>query len=401
MPKPRILIADHSNSDASALSVVRRYRRWTVHDVDDPRAASGEWDILVATEDAEGRGTEFLRQQRHAGSSAARILVCDKTVAVSTLARGEPAHQVVVRPVSGDKLVAAIKRSLRVAELVRSPKLAAVAAELGTLPAMPKTWMALNDLLGSGHATLDDAVAVVEQDVGVASQVLRLVNSGMFGGHRKLANLFDALQLLGLNLVRDLVLSVELTATLYHEPLPRDISPVGLDRLAHTIAVTARLVAPRAAVDTAFTAGLLHVLGRLIFAHSAPLQFRSVVEEVWKGQSVVDAEREVFGVDSRALSAWLLAQWGLPHEVVEAVLWCDTPSRARGRGAPLALSVFVAIRLVEEAAVLELTGDFEPRLFPEELVPWGLAEQLGPWREQARELLEATKPPPLENAAAG
>ncbi len=239
---------------------------------------------------------------------------------------------------------------------------------------------------------MEDAARLIERDVGLASKVLQLVNSGMFGLQRSVGSLQQALQLLGLKLVRDLVLSSELLGDLGSCSLLDEISPIPPERLGFLIAAASRTVAPRAALETTFTAGLLCRIGRLVLVTRSPDRFLRVLEHLERGRTLCEAEEEIYSIDSQTLGAWLLASWGLPHEVVEAVRWCERPERASGRAAPLALSIYLASRLVEEAAWASV-GRQVVRIRRVELEPWGLADSLEAWRAQAQRRGESETPP--------
>jgi len=393
MGRPRILVVDPSGDDDALVDAVRQNRRWRIAQtgLDQAVAIASRADVVVAIDDEHGRGRGVLRAIRQSGAAAARILVCVPAVAARVVARGKPADQVVVRPVLSGKLLAAVERSLRVRDLVHDDTLAAVASSLGSLPARPQTWVALCELLDSDTATMQDAAELVEQDVAVAAKVMQLVNSGMFQRARAVGSLFQALQLLGLGIVRDLVLCVELATAVGPGDLPIEVCPIDHLVCSRVVAMAARTVAPRAAMDVAFTAGLLQSTGRLLFATRAPELYEEVLGRVRQGEDPDRAELRVFGVDSREFSAWLLATWGLPHEVVEAVRWSDHPERASGRGAPLALSVNLAMRLVHELAIRETTGRDVSLLAPTDLAPWGLAESLEGWRRDVGELYETVR----------
>ena len=280
MVKPRIIVVDPSGEGRAAVSSVLRFRRWSGSEMDpfDVADMPEDVDVVLAVENARGEGAIALRQVRRSGCQAARILLCDARTAAQVVARGEPAHQVVVRPASGEKVLSAVKRSLRVRDLLRDPNVRAVASSFSSLPAMPDTWLRLNELLESETATMQDAVTLVERDVGLSAKVLQLVSSGLFGLERPMGSLFAALQRLGLAVVRDLVLSVELFEDLDAEDLSDVFGPLPMSRTSHLVAMAARRVAPRAAIDSAFSAGLFHQLGRMVFAAQAPGLFRKALE---------------------------------------------------------------------------------------------------------------------------
>lgn len=390
MGKPRIVVIDPSGEGRASVATVLRYRRWDGIEVGltDAVAVAQYADVVLAIEDGQRHGLKVLRDIEMAGHSAARILVCSAREAASVIARGEPAHQVVALPASGDKVVAAIKRSLGVRELIEDPLVCGVARGMSSIPSLPDTWLRLNEIMQSDTADMQEAAAIVECDVGLASKVLQLVNTGLYASDRPVGSIRIAVQRLGLAMVRDLVLAVELFDDAALSNLEDVFGPGPLFVTSHLVGMMARTVAPRTAVDTAFSAGLLHQLGRLAFATRAPERFREAVEASRTGLGIQVCEVQTFGVDSRTLGAWLLATWGLPHEVVDAVRHCDAPERATGRGAPLALSVYLAARLVREAATEVLDNEQIKLVTRAELAPWGLTDSLDEWRQNARTLVE-------------
>ncbi len=393
MPKARVILVDPAGDGHAAMAGVLHRRAWEASEVayEEVERVAPDTAVVVALDDDDGAGRLALRQLRRAGHRAARILVCDADVGARCVARGEPAHQVVVRPASASKVVSAVQRALQVRELIADPAVRAVVSGFRSPPAMPRIWTRLTELLESETATMQDAARVVERDVGLAGKVLQLVNSGLYGLDRPIGSLLSAVQRLGIKTVRDLVLAAEVYQGGETLELPEAFGELPLVLTSHLVATAAQEVAPRAAVESAFSAGLFHQLGRLMFATQEPSLYRQVLDRHRAGVPLADAEREVFGADARLLAAWHLASWGLPHEVVEAVRWCDHPELASGRGSPLALSVFLAARLVREAELERQRGHPVVLVSRAELAPWGLADSLDGWRERVRDLLHQTR----------
>lgn len=396
MFRPRIVVIDPSGDSRMAVSTLLRYRRWNAvelaaRDIDQ---LPDDTVVVFAVENGAGDGMRALRRACKNGLRAARILLCSPKVAARVVARGEPAHQVVARPANADKVLESVKRALRVRDLVGDPDVNAVASTLASVPALPDTWVALNELLQSDTASMQDAASLVERDPGLAAKVLQLVNSGMFAMERPVATLFAAVQRLGISMVRDLVLSAELFEDVDDPRFEDAFGPGPLSTTSYLVARASRMVAPRAAVHTAFTSGLFAQLGRMAFATQARDRFLEAVRMHGEAGTPLEVcEARVFGVDSRTLSAWMLATWGLPHEVVEAVRWSADPTRATGRGAPLALSVFLGARLIEEAWLQVVDARDVQLVSRAELAPWGLSDALADWREEAQRMVERVQQP--------
>jgi len=111
---------------------------------------------------------------------------------------------------------------------------------------------------------------------------------------------------------------------------------LAVDRIwAHSLAtgVFARTIATaekceRAVADDAFMAGMLHDAGKLILAANLSRQYQEVLTGPREnGASVLEAERQTFGVTHAEVGAYLLALWGLPFNIVEATAFHHIPGR--------------------------------------------------------------------------
>ena len=88
--------------------------------------------------------------------------------------------------------------------------------------------------------------------------------------------------------------------------------------------------------DRAFTAGLLHDVGKLVLDHGLD---EDCSED--DGQVTMDRERHCTGYDHAEAGAALLESWDVPEQVIAAVRWHHDPLKA-GDHKRLALAVSVA-----------------------------------------------------------
>jgi putative nucleotidyltransferase with HDIG domain len=71
--------------------------------------------------------------------------------------------------------------------------------------------------------------------------------------------------------------------------------------------------------DEAFTAGLLHDVGRLVLAMRFKDEYWTVTKGVGEQEPVEAHERAAFGVDHAEVGGWLLEAWALPPTIIEHV----------------------------------------------------------------------------------
>jgi putative nucleotidyltransferase with HDIG domain len=181
--------------------------------------------------------------------------------------------------------------------------------------------------------TSDDETSAVELeriaagDPVLAGKLLGAANSALYGSRIPIASLLQAILRLGIPEARRTLLASCLASLYASKPLH------DLWEHSQTIAKKARDLAAHAQIDpdTAFTAGLLHDIGRLAFAR-LPAHLR-IVEMNWlaAGFPVVYAESLAYGIDHATLGAECLRAWGLPDNIVEAVEFHHRPECSRSR----------------------------------------------------------------------
>jgi putative nucleotidyltransferase with HDIG domain len=227
------------------------------------------------------------------------------------------------------------------------PSLPAVVAEL--LTSMEQDDVDLHYL--AGRLALDQALT---------AKTLRLANSSFYGMPSKVTSIQQAMSVLGLHSIRTLVTACGVIGAVPPTPgAPLDFNAFW--RHAIATAVWARALARhlRLSPDTAFTAGLLHNLGRLVLVTRFPAEYAAV--PLWCNEhqdaTVAQAELAVFGVDHAQAGSALAAYWKFPPTIQDAI---SRQHRTDATG--LALAVGLAHLLATPSDAGEqawITLDFE------------------------------------------
>jgi len=192
-----------------------------------------------------------------------------------------------------------------------------------SIPSMPLVATRCYEMTQDPHCDLDDLIELLSTDPGIAADVLRLSNSSLFGVTRKVASLHQAMTLLGLKRVRELVLTrylVQKTQEMTTDLI--DINYYWRRSLATAIlsAKFSEVLSP-AQRDEAFIGGLLADLGVIVMSRCMPKVYAPIVAnyrphgtEDW-----IHAEHNVMGVSHGEISALILEEWNLPVSVVDGV----------------------------------------------------------------------------------
>jgi HD-like signal output (HDOD) protein len=242
-----------------------------------------------------------------------------------------PAHQHLDAASEATSAFARLARTLALADLLADERLARLVARLSTIPSLPTLYLAINTELGRDIVSGRRIGDLIARDPGMTAKVLQLVNSPYFGFRVSVGDPVQAVQLLGLETVRALVLSLHVFSRLDD----RTVRRFRLGRAwRHSLAAAAcaRLIAQEAGVPPqqlpdAFTAALLHDVGKLLLATSLPNDYQSacrLAEE--EHLSHHEAERRTFDVSHAEVGGYLLGLWGLPESIVEAVAWHHRPA---------------------------------------------------------------------------
>jgi putative nucleotidyltransferase with HDIG domain len=150
---------------------------------------------------------------------------------------------------------------------------------------------------------------------------------------------------------------------------------------ARAIALSEAKSGPMA--EAAFTAGVLHDVGKLILAGNLPEMFIRVQALMEKGKlSERAAERQVYGVNHAKVGACLLAGWGLPLPILEAIAFHHEPERSADKTFSLLAAVHAANIFAHqtESPPPAAAAEAPPGLHLGYLAQIGLGDRVERWR---------------------
>ena len=229
-----------------------------------------------------------------------------------------------------------------------------LAAEVGSLFALPDVVLRVNALLDSPEANARDISATVELDAGLASGVLHLANSAVYGQRGRVDTVARAIDLIGRRALRDMVLATSVVKVF--DAIPEEFVDMATfwDNSV-TCGVVAQILARHVRsrdADSLFLAGLLHGVGRLVFYARRADEYRALLAEKPEGEkALAAAEQRAFGFTYASLGAALLENWGLPERITTAINHQLSP-----RAAPTAFA--------RDVAVIHIANDIAASLAP-------------------------------------
>ncbi|MFK7860749.1 MAG: HDOD domain-containing protein [Granulosicoccus sp.] len=242
-------------------------------------------------------------------------------------------HRFINRAVSQDILVSSVESSLRLQETLGTESLKNCMSNVGSLPSLPEIYQQMVSELTSPQSSLLNVARIIETDSALTATVLKIVNSAFYGLNQSVESVSQGVSLLGVHLIKNVTLTAKVFAQFEGgaielqklRQLNDNANRIGA--LTNQMARIARV--PRTVVDYSQIAGMLSNIGELITLSSK-----------------ADIAKQTSEITPDLLGAYLLKQWLLPEQVVEAVaLQQESPPRSALEITPLI--ILHAIRHLE------------------------------------------------------
>ncbi len=326
-------------------------------------------------------GMQFLNEVVRQYPESARIVVsgfADRLKVAECLTVG---HRFFNKPFNFKALAELLRRICQYNYLLNDERLRRMVCGKKALPSPPDTYLRLTEALNNPYVEVDEIGRIVERDAGMTTKLIQIVNSAQFGVGRQIVDANEAVQFLGVEVVRSLMVGAQVFSFFDGSDFVKQVFG---DLWNHSLrtAIGARKLAieerlPTKLCDECFLAGLLHDIGKLILAANSENEYRLVLDLVEKKgpMSLTAAEAGIYGSDHPRVGAYLLALWGMPDSVISAVEHHHSLDRAN-------IAEFNPLLAVHVAQNLEPGAGREKLLDNPCIDHAGLRERIPIWRER-------------------
>jgi len=291
----------------------------------------GGIDVLVTDLGMPGMtGPELLKIAMDRHPKVARLVLAPPSDQPYMMTCAAATHQFLNRPCDPELLRTAIQRACDVEASLRREQIGRLVARMDRLPSLPDLYVELVDKMADPECGIDDIAIIVARDISMTARILKLVNSAFFGLRQQVASPSEAVNYLGLDTIKALVLSINAFAQFEKVPL----GAISLEALWNHSLMTAgcaKLVVEieggnARLLDEAFVSGMLHDTGKLALAANFPKEYTRVAADAAKAPGgLLAAEEAVFGATHAEVGGYMLGLWGLPGPIVDAVTWHHAP----------------------------------------------------------------------------
>jgi HD-like signal output (HDOD) protein/ActR/RegA family two-component response regulator len=390
MAEKRILLAD---ADSKVWDEFRQAlgTQWDLITVANGNAAMAEMkkepcDVVIADLDLPGvDGAELLTRVRSKYPKAIRFILARESDQERVMKTVRGAHQFLTKPTDKPSLKGIIERALALDVWLTNVRLRELIARMRALPTIPALYLEVLNVLRSPDATTEQVGAVISKDMAMTTKLLQVINSPVFGLKREISSPAEAVGIVGFETVKSMVMTIKLLAQ-YDKIKPVNFSIDGLWHHSTDVARTAKQIVlwhtgDHALAETAFTAGLMHDLGKVVLATNFEDQYHGAQLLAYKQKLTPwEVELDVFGASHGEIGSYLLGLWGMPFNVVEAAAMHHQPSRTANKSFSPLTAVHIADVLEHENSP-DALGCPAPALDEAYLADVGILDRVDVWRE--------------------
>ena len=334
------------------------------------------------------KDVELLNEVRERFPDVVRIVLSDcsdrETVLKSAV---NTAHQYLTKPCDTVLLRSALEGACGLRNWLRNESIKKVVSKMDSIPSIPSLYNEIMYEMSRKDVSVPKIAAIIAKDVGMSAKVLQVVNSAFFCLRQRVTNIAQAVNLLGYDIVRALVFSLQVFSQFV---LSRG-SGLNLGQVwMHSFrvglfskAITETETDDRSLIDDAFMAGMLHDMGKLILATNFPDEWnaaRRLSEE--EGISLIEAENRVLSATHYETGGYFTCLWGLPDAIVRAVSFHHLRCSLLGDHITSLMSVYAANTIEHE---IESSRNGEGSLSAED-------DEIMPFVELSSENTEVEKP---------
>lgn len=221
-----------------------------------------------------------------------------------------------------------------------------ILSRIHSLPAVSTTVTRVAMFLDDPDVNITRVIDAVKYDPGLTANVLKLANSPYFGFPNSINSTRHAMILLGIEQVFRLVIAASFSSFMNKSLAGYGLPEGELWRHSVATAIASEKICRMLDIkiaDIAFTAALLHDIGKLIISSFVEKDFAEIESMVrMENESFEVGEEAVLGVNHAEVGAAILSNWGFSGKLIDPVKWHHKPENFEGNSSDLVDIVHIA-----------------------------------------------------------
>ncbi|PWB71589.1 HD family phosphohydrolase [candidate division GN15 bacterium] len=207
-----------------------------------------------------------------------------------------------------------------------------VVSNIRNLPTPPVVFHQIQKVLNDPKVSAAQVAAILAEDPAMSVKVLKMTNSAFYGLSREIESVKQAVVIIGMEAIRNLVLSASVLDMFKGKTTDQEFQE---KFWRHSLAtafcsrILARKLRSKGIVDpdAAFSAGLLHDIGKIVLCCFLPTEYEKYVQEREQDRSAASyqIEEKALGYTHAQIGSLLAVQWKLPTKLGESITFHHQP----------------------------------------------------------------------------
>ncbi|MEG8946189.1 response regulator [Rosettibacter firmus] len=267
-------------------------------------------------------GSELLRKVKKEYPKTIRVLLSGNPSAKYSVYDYSVAHQYLTKPCNIEIIKEKIEIPILIRSLINNEKTIIKLTGEDGIPSFPEIYYKLECEIYSPNVSINRIVNLISKDIGLTAKIFQLVNSAFFGFPTKIKDLNQAINILGLNIIKSIILFTKVFPYLEMSNALKEFieSLWNHSLVVSTISqrLTFYLTRNRELSEHAYIAGMLHDIGKLIILNMSN-QDKTLLNVL----DIINNENEIkkfLGATHSEIGAYALSLWGYPNSIINAVL---------------------------------------------------------------------------------
>jgi HD-like signal output (HDOD) protein len=293
------------------------------------------------------------------------------------------AYEFLPKPCEPEALRDAVVRAFTLDQLIGDEDMKRLVSRIRTFPSIPSLYFEVLKELRNPDASSERIGEIIARDLAMSTKVLQALNSAFYALPRQITDPTEAVNILGFEMVKSLVLCIQVYSQ-FDKVKPYYFSIDRLWRHSTAVAQVARKIAYQEGLgseiaDEAYTAGLLHDIGKLVLVTNFEGEYKKVQQlEQTDKKPHWEAEKIVFGASHAEVGAYLIGNWGMPVSLAETTCYHHCPSRSEKKEFNSLTLVHAANSLIYESQPKE---GVQPVIDETYMAELGLEGHTKMWRD--------------------
>lgn len=296
-------------------------------------------------------GADFLGFVKEKYPKSFRILFTEPSHRERAVYSIHDAHRFVNKPLQNGELEKALCYFQNLSKYQLDSQIISTILGIGTIPAIPEVYVRLEREINRQEVSISRIADIISNDPMVVAKIMHIVYSSFYNISRSIVNLVHAINFLGLDIIKSLVLYIKVFI-IKNQPIEiqnylKKIRDHSIDVAKVAKAIMNLEVGERELIDSAYIAGLLHDIGKIILVQCTDKVKRmAFVNDQINGSEQVENEIERFGASHVNTGAFLLNTWNFPERIIEAIANHHNPEIIKNGEFGLSQVVYIANAIV-------------------------------------------------------